>query len=880
LAKAKKMSPKKKPKEDLRRRAERLLSKKTKTIPKIPAGDMKKLIQELQVHQVELEIQNEELRKAQAEIEESRSRYVDLYDFAPVSYFTLTPTGEIAGVNLTGAGLLGIERSKLLGRFFSVFAAPEFRSVFRQHCSEVLKKRERERCELKLMKKDGTSFYVQLESIGVDGNKKNPTWIRSAVIDITKQKHAEEDLKHRTKELETLAENAPDVIFRVERNLRFIFVNKKISDLTGISKDQFYGKTLLDLGLPRDICDYLGKKTQEVFDHQIINEFEFNFSGLEGLRWFHTRVVPEFDNHGNFETVLGIAHDITDLKRAEHAYMEEYALRKSIEESLIVGIAAVDRDGRQSYVNPSFCKMVGWSKEELLGAKPPFVYWAPEETKSIQESFKAILNSEESSGTLELSFQRKNGKRFDALVLNSPLKDSQENVIGLIGSIGDITDQRRKEKEIRRLNIELEERVRQRTIELMKVNRDLEDGLTEIRLSEHLNEALNLINLQINSRPEFDELMQTIVTEAAKAMGCETAAVILKKGGSWIMSYVYGFPQEMVGGEMTDEEEPHAVLSIRTKKPVIIEDAYTDKRVNREHMKRHGVRSALVVPIIAEDTPIGVIFFNYHAHLNTFRPNQVDFCIKLSSSVSFAIQNTHLLKDLEHHAKELENANKELESFSYSASHDLKAPLIVAIGFGRILSDRYGEKLDDKGRHYLQRIQESCEHMNLLTEDLLNLSKVTAEKMNVNPIDLSELVKSIATQLKVAQPEREASFLIEEGLNVKGDFRLLRIALENLLGNAWKFTGKCKRTEIEFGLLKPIKEDPTYFVRDNGCGFDMSLVDNLFTPFQRFHSDQEFAGTGVGLTIAHRIITRHGGRIWAESKVDKGTTFFFTLPSR
>jgi light-regulated signal transduction histidine kinase (bacteriophytochrome) len=238
-----------------------------------------------------------------------------------------------------------------------------------------------------------------------------------------------------------------------------------------------------------------------------------------------------------------------------------------------------------------------------------------------------------------------------------------------------------------------------------------------------------------------------------------------------------------------------------------------------------------------------------------------------------------LNEDLMHRTVELEMANKELEAFTYSVSHDLKAPLIVASGFCRRLSERYGEKLDEKGKHYLQRIQESCQHMNLLIEDLLNLSKVTTSKIKLTSINLSDLVKSIVTQLKETRSKREVSFFIEDGLTAKGDSRLLRVALENLIGNAWKFTSKSKRAKIEFGLIKTIRDEMTFFVRDNGCGFDMSMMDKLFQPFQRFHSDEEFSGTGIGLATVHRIITRHGGRIWAESAVGKGATFFFTLPT-
>jgi PAS domain S-box-containing protein len=238
-----------------------------------------------------------------------------------------------------------------------------------------------------------------------------------------------------------------------------------------------------------------------------------------------------------------------------------------------------------------------------------------------------------------------------------------------------------------------------------------------------------------------------------------------------------------------------------------------------------------------------------------------------------------LNEDLKRRAIELEMSNKELEAFTYSVSHDLKSSLIAAGGFCRKLSERYGERLDDRGTRYLQRIQEACHRMNLLIGDLLDLSKLTATEIKFKSVNLSDLVKSIAAQLKEKHPEREVRFLFEDGLAAKGDSRLLRIALENLLGNAWKYTAKRKQAIIEFGLLKTAGDNRPYFVRDNGCGFDMSMAYRLFKPFQRLHGDEEFSGTGIGLATVHRIITKHGGRVWAESKVNKGTTFFFTLPS-
>jgi len=224
----------------------------------------------------------------------------------------------------------------------------------------------------------------------------------------------------------------------------------------------------------------------------------------------------------------------------------------------------------------------------------------------------------------------------------------------------------------------------------------------------------------------------------------------------------------------------------------------------------------------------------------------------------------------------LEAANKELEAFCYSVSHDLRAPLRSIRGFNEILLDIYGPQLDDRGREFLRRACDATDQMDRLIEDLLKLSRVSRAELRSEQIDLSGLATSIAQELKAGEPKREVEFVIAPGCLAQGDVRLVRLVMENLLRNAWKFTGKRTGARIEFGRAEG--PDLTFSVRDNGAGFDMAYADRLFGVFQRLHNTSEFPGTGVGLAIVQRIINRHGGRVWATGKVDGGATFYFTLP--
>jgi PAS domain S-box-containing protein len=225
---------------------------------------------------------------------------------------------------------------------------------------------------------------------------------------------------------------------------------------------------------------------------------------------------------------------------------------------------------------------------------------------------------------------------------------------------------------------------------------------------------------------------------------------------------------------------------------------------------------------------------------------------------------------------QLEAANAELEAFSYSVSHDLRAPLRGINGFAQALSEDYGGKFDGRGLDYIRRICAGARRMDELIDDMLKLSRATRDRMEYTAVDLSELARGIARELSAAEPSRRVEWRIQGGLLAKADPRLIRIALTNLLGNAWKFTGKHPTAIIEFGRQET-PEGPVYFVRDDGAGFDMTYAQKLFSPFQRLHALTEFPGNGIGLATARRVVVRHGGRTWAEGEVEKGATVYFTL---
>ena len=231
---------------------------------------------------------------------------------------------------------------------------------------------------------------------------------------------------------------------------------------------------------------------------------------------------------------------------------------------------------------------------------------------------------------------------------------------------------------------------------------------------------------------------------------------------------------------------------------------------------------------------------------------------------------------LEDHARELASHVEELESYSYSIAHDLRAPVRSITSFSQILVQDLGEKLQPQDKALLQRVTTAGKYMAELIDAILALSRITREKMRIGPLQLSEMAENSMARLRELEPERTCEVVIQPNLSASGDSRLVQLLLDNLLSNAWKYTGKNPQARIEFGVTR--NSQKVFYVRDNGVGFDMQYADKLFQPFQRLHTREEFEGTGIGLATAKRVVNRHGGKIWVQSEVDKGTTFYFALP--
>lgn len=450
---------------------------------------------------------------------------------------------------------------------------------------------------------------------------------------------------------------------------------------------------------------------------------------------------------------------------------------------------------------------------------------------------------------------------------------------------------------------------------------DIEPSAEQVRVAELLAGYGAAVIDNANSHAESErrraeaEALANLVWQGAAEQELQHAINIICEGGRELlgadyatMSIVEGDHQRMwygVSGMKTGPAPSRGrgqgatAQALAAGHAVVFEHIDQQADFSRFHTQEGGV-TAIAAPSVGRRGLKGAIHFGWRSEI-TVTLSKLRMAEALAGYAAVVVENAQSHAALEERAEalaaseeryrnlsaelerrvlertaELEAANRELEAFSYSVSHDLRAPLRSMDGFCQVLIEDYGDVLDSGGHEYLNRVRAASQRMAELIDGLLNLSRVTRTQITPEIVDLSAAAKSILSGLRAAEPERDITFVVQPGLTARGDSRLLKAVVDNLLRNAWKFTAKHPSAKIAFGATE-VDGKPAFFVRDDGAGFDMAYKDKLFGPFQRLHGMSEFEGTGIGLATVQRIIHRHGGHIWAEGAVEGGATFYFTL---
>jgi PAS domain S-box-containing protein len=406
-------------------------------------------------------------------------------------------------------------------------------------------------------------------------------------------------------------------------------------------------------------------------------------------------------------------------------------------------------------------------------------------------------------------------------------------------------------------------------------------------------------------------LLEEIATRAAELLNAPSVGVLLydKAQDNLELVFTRGTKPPVPLGTRISLNEGITGRTAQSRQAMIINDYEAwEHRVTR--FGHIGIKSVVEAPMLFAGELIGVLGVSDFHMKHNFTETDAHLLMLFAAQAAAAVRNTRLREEAQQRAEQLaaseaalrrseqevqrmnaeleqrvadrtvqlKAANEELEAFSYSVSHDLRAPLRSIDGFTQVLLEDCGERLNAESRESLDRVRKAGQRMERIVDGLLTLARVARDEVHFTTVDLSALAHAIAGELQAGQPGRQAQFIIAPGLTINADPDLMHIALENLLRNAWKFTGRSPAVRIELGVMQRDRDD-VYFVRDNGAGFDMNFANKLFRPFQRLHHMSEFEGTGVGLATVSRIIRRHGGQVWAEGATGNGATFFFTVPS-
>ena len=714
----------------------------------------------------------------------------------------------------------------------------QIRTMIRLKESEDLKSSEKERLEKEVKERTAAlerelqerrkaeealqNSLVRLEK----GRSAELNLLEDLRNEITQRRDAVKALKESRQQLLDIIDFLPDATFVVDNEMKVIAWNKAMEDMTRVQKKDMIGKGDNAYAIP-----FYGKKQKQLLDFidsddkEIIARYS-NVSRI-GLSLNAEIFAPAlYGGKGAHISVLGAplfnssgvrVGSIESIRDITERRLAEVALHDSeaLLHTLVQTIPDLIwlKDTEGIYLSCNV--MFGrffGGSEAEIVGKTDYDFVDSDLADFFRENDRKAMAAGKSTSNEEWVTFADDGHHALLNTIKTPMYDSTGKLIGVLGVGHDITERKQAEEALR---------------ESEALYRNL-----VFRMPDGVYKSTH--------EGKFVDVNPAMVKMLGYASKEELLAIDIKRD-------LYFEPSDRESYTLMEKLEELGIFPLKKKdgSQIWIED--------------HGWYNL--------DDKGNIIFHEGIMRDVTERKRAQDEIVLLNSELENRVQQRTL---------QLENANKELEAFSYSVSHDLRAPLRGIDGWSLALLEDYNHLLDDQGRKYLGRVRSESQRMGNLIDDLLKLSRVNRIDMKKMEVDISDIAQTIANRLSESHAARRCEFIIEPGLHGKGDPQMLEIALTNLLDNAFKFTGTKELAKIEFGKLQ-LNDGPTYFVRDNGVGFDMEYAKKLFGAFQRMHKQSDFPGTGIGLATVKRIISRHGGRIWAESKPGEGATFYFTV---
>jgi PAS domain S-box-containing protein len=731
---------------------------------------------------------------------------------------------------------------------------------------------------------DGTTDWVRWEVRPWRDRRGDVGGILIFTEVITERKRGEDALRR----LATIVDTSDDAIFSKALDGTILSWNAGAERIYGYLAGEVIGRSISLLAppdRPDEIPGILGRlKRGEAIEH-----YETVRVRKDGKRIdVALTISPIRDDGGHIIGASTIAHDITERKRAEHALLQSEAQKSAIIRGALDCIITMDHAGRIIEFNPAAETTFGYRRDDVLGREMAEVIIPPALRDRHRQGFARHLVTGKSTilGTrLEISAMRADGREFPVELTVSRDPASEPPVF--IGFIRDITERRRAEDE----RAELLARERQARIEA-------ERGQERLSLLAEASKALagsldyktTLANV---ARLAVPGLADWCVVDALDADG-----VIRRVSVAHVDPSKIDMAREVERRYPTDPHASSGVPNVlRTGKPELFaeisDSMLAETARDPEHLRilrELGLTSAMVVPLVGRDRVVGAITLVAAQPDRHYAAADLQMAEELARRCALAIENSMLYRDAQAlnveleqrvalRTAQLEAANKELESFAYTVAHDLRTPLITINGFSQVLLEDYAPTLGDEAQGHLRQLGESARRMGELIDDLLDFSRLSRQPLNKSEVVVADIVRQAIADLDGARAHRHVDLVVGDLPSCQADPTLLKQVFANLLSNALKYTRKREAATIEIGW----RDDPdtpgfhTYFVKDNGVGFDMRYAEKLFRVFQRLHRAEEYEGTGVGLAIVQRIVHRLGGRVWAEAEVDKGATFCFTL---
>lgn len=736
----------------------------------------------------------------------------------------------------------------------------------------------------------------------------------------------------------TIASNIIDLICVHDNSGILTYLSPSVNELTGYDFKELIGKPVFDIIHPNDI-DMVKTFFNNVLDTKTEGDrIEYRINRKDGdISWFESTFKGIKNSKNEIFEIQSLSRDISQKKTAEQKLRESEELYRKLIAALPDMVAITDNYSNIIYINDIGLKLLGINKFEdlveksifsiitnydreraILNAKKMFDHSVgPREYQFISkdniiipvELHGQVLRSEDGSPYGIMYVCRNISERKKS---EEKLKESQEKYSMIINNTRDIIYSYLPDgsfafisEGVRQYGWKPEEVLSKNIMDFIHpedilnakeaFNRTISEGIHEpfqcrlktkkgnyewteessepviidgklvqvngvIRnISERKNIEAALRKSEEKYRGIFDNIQDVYYETNLEGKLLEMSPSIYR---------LAGFKREELIGKSIIELYDISESRTELIKTLTEKEAITDYEINIKNIRGEIINCSLnsILKFDDKGKPLKII--------GSIR----DISERKKSEKEIKKLYSNLEKIVSERTRQLELSNNELEAFSYSVSHDLRAPLRSISGFSQALLEDYYENLDNQAKDYLNRIVSSCSQMTQLIDDLLNLSRISRWTINSENINLSFIANEIINEFKVQQPEKKIQISIADNLVVSGDKQLLKIVVQNLLENAWKYSGKTENPKIEFGKTKQSGKE-VFFVKDNGVGFDMKYAGKLFGVFQRLHSTKEFPGSGVGLSTVQRIIQRHNGQIWAEAKVNEGATFFFTLAS-